>query len=99
MITMQYIAETPSGEVRIIEEPWSIEAEKIASEKATSEIRYSEPIADKIEALKKQLSLTDYQALKYAEGRLIESEYREMRQLRQQWRDEINSLEEVNAHG
>lgn len=47
----------------------------------------------KIQDLKKQLSATDYQAIKYAEGQLSEEEYAEMKTQRQSWRDEINNLE------
>lgn len=43
--------------------------------------------------LKQNLFATDYQAIKYAEGKLTEEEYGEMKAKRQSWRDEINRLE------
>ncbi len=49
---------------------------------------------NRIAELKQFLSQTDYQAIKYAEGQLSESEYAPMKAQRQAWRDEINQLEE-----
>ena len=46
-----------------------------------------------ITQLKKQLSDTDYKAIKYAEGQISESEYASVRELRQSYRDRINELE------
>ena len=46
-----------------------------------------------IQQLKKQLSDTDYKAIKYAEGQISESEYASVRELRQGYRDRINELE------
>ena len=46
-----------------------------------------------ITQLKKQLSDTDYKAIKYAEGQISESEYSAIRELRQGYRDRINYLE------
>jgi hypothetical protein len=46
-----------------------------------------------IQHLKKQLSDTDYKAIKYAEGQISESEYSAIRELRQGYRDRINYLE------
>lgn len=46
-----------------------------------------------IETLKKKLSETDYQAIKYAEGLLSPKEYEPIKTQRQSWRDEINALE------
>ena len=43
--------------------------------------------------LKKQLSDTDYKAIKYAEGILSEEEYAEDKAKRAGWRAEINRLE------
>ena len=48
----------------------------------------------RIRKLKKFLSETDYKAIKYAEGVIIEEEYAPIRLQRQEWRDEINALEE-----
>ena len=48
-----------------------------------------------ISELKQKLGDTDYQAIKYAEGVLLEEEYAEMRVQRQAWRDRINELEKL----
>lgn len=54
----------------------------------------SEPSpAIKIMILKQKLSDTDYQAIKYAEGRMTEEEYAPIAEQRQSWRDEINRLQ------
>jgi hypothetical protein len=49
----------------------------------------------KIKKLKEQLSATDYQAIKYAEGWLTEEEYAPIKTQRQSYRDEINQLEKM----
>lgn len=41
-----------------------------------------------------ELQATDYKAIKYAEGLISEEEYKLIREQRQAWRDEINSLEQ-----
>ena len=46
-----------------------------------------------IQQLKKQLSDTDYKAIKYAEGQLTEEEYASVKAERQGYRDRINYLE------
>ena len=46
-----------------------------------------------INQLKKQLSDTDYKAIKYAEGQISEEEYSEIKSERQGYRDRINYLE------
>ena len=46
-----------------------------------------------IEALKAQLSATDYKAIKYAEGWISEADYAETKAERQAIRDQINALE------
>ena len=46
-----------------------------------------------ITQLKKQLSDTDYKAIKYAEGQISEEDYASVRELRQSYRDRINELE------
>lgn len=43
--------------------------------------------------LKQNLKDTDYQAIKYAEGIIGAPEYYDIKQKRQEWRDEINRLE------
>lgn len=47
-----------------------------------------------ITQLKKQLSDTDYKAIKYAEGQLTEEEYSPTRSQRAEWRARINKLQE-----
>lgn len=47
----------------------------------------------RIYELKQKLNETDYQAIKFAEGLITESEYAEIKAKRQAWRDEINELE------
>ena len=46
-----------------------------------------------IQQLKKQLSDTDYKAIKYAEGQISEEEYASVKAERQGYRDRINELE------
>ena len=46
-----------------------------------------------IQQLKKQLSDTDYKAIKFAEGQISEEDYASVRELRQGYRDRINYLE------
>lgn len=50
-------------------------------------------VQNRISELKSLLAQTDYQAIKYAEGQISESDYSEMKAQRQAWRDEINELE------
>lgn len=50
---------------------------------------------NQIAILKKQLADTDYQAIKYAEGWLSEEEYAPIKAQRQEWRTQINELEET----
>ena len=47
-----------------------------------------------IQRLKKQLNSTDYKLFKYLEGELSEEEYSEIKTKRQEWRNQINQLEE-----
>lgn len=49
---------------------------------------------EKIATLKQNLSDTDYQAIKFAEGWLTAEEYEPIKLQRQAWRDEINTLEQ-----
>lgn len=46
-----------------------------------------------IATLKRQLSETDYQCLKFCDGKLTEEEYAPIREYRQTLRDAINELE------
>lgn len=50
-------------------------------------------INKQINELKQKLAQTDYQAIKYAEGRMSGAEYAPIGEQRQAWRDEINNLE------
>lgn len=52
-----------------------------------------EEIQSEIIALKQLLTVSDYQALKYAEGQLSDEEYGPIRNERQSYRDKINVLE------
>ena len=59
-------------------------------------------IQRKISEAKAKLSQTDYQAIKYFEGFISDTDYAPMKAQRQAWRDEINELEakvqEVNNY-
>ena len=59
----------------------------------TEEDKLKDQYRLEIQQLKKQLSDTDYKAIKYAEGQISESEYSATRELRQGYRDRINELE------
>lgn len=50
-------------------------------------------VLSQIDNLKFQLSKTDYQAIKFAEGWITAEEYAEMKAARQELRDQINQLE------
>ena len=50
-------------------------------------------IAQEIVRCLGELKDTDYKAIKFAEGELSEAEYAPIRELRRQWRVEINRLE------
>lgn len=60
-------------------------------EEINSEMQRQSRIAE----LKQYLADTDYQAIKYAEGRMIQEEYAPISNQRQMWRDEINQLEKI----
>ena len=51
----------------------------------------------RIAELKKLLASTDYQAIKHSEGLITEQDYAPIKTQRQEWRDEINQLEEELA--
>jgi hypothetical protein len=59
----------------------------------TEEDKLKDQYRLEITQLKKQLSDTDYKAIKYAEGQISEEEYASVRELRQSYRDRINYLE------
>ena len=50
-------------------------------------------IQRKISEAKAKLSQTDYQAIKYFEGFISETDYAPIKEQRHAWRDEINALE------
>lgn len=50
-------------------------------------------IQNKIADAKSKLAETDYQAIKYFEGFISETDYAPIKAQRQTWRDEINALE------
>lgn len=47
----------------------------------------------RIAELKKLLAESDYKAIKYAEGQILEEDYAPIKAQRQAWREEINELE------
>ena len=59
----------------------------------TEEDKLKDQYRLEIQQLKKQLSDTDYKAIKYAEGQISESEYASVKAERQSYRDRINELE------
>jgi hypothetical protein len=59
----------------------------------TDEDKLKDQYRLEITQLKKQLSDTDYKAIKYAEGQISEEDYASVRELRQSYRDRINELE------
>ena len=59
----------------------------------TEEDKLKDQYRLEITQLKKQLSDTDYKAIKYAEGQISEEEYASVRAERQGYRDRINYLE------
>ena len=61
--------------------------EEIKADEATK-------INKEIYELKQKLTQTDYKAIKYSEGLLTDEEYAEVKAQRQEWRTEINKLEE-----
>lgn len=50
-------------------------------------------LGNRIIELKRQLRLTDYKAIKFAEGELSAEEYAETKAQRKAWREEIGALE------
>jgi len=59
----------------------------------TEEDKLKDQYRLEITQLKKQLSDSDYKAIKYAEGQISEEEYASIRAERQGYRDRINELE------
>ena len=62
----------------------------IQNEKRNKEIA---ALNHQIIEVKRNLTKTDYQAIKYAEGFITETDYAPIKAQRQAWRDEINALE------
>ena len=56
-------------------------------------LKYKKEFA-KIQELRGKLALTDYQAIKFAEGELTAEEYEPIKEQRKQWRQQINELQE-----
>lgn len=54
---------------------------------------YEPTVEDKINALKKELASTDYQAIKYAEGWFTKEEYAPIKTMRENLREQIRALE------
>ena len=79
-----------------------LEAEQITKEEFDGVMNSSIETMSKKEAallriaeLKQNLFDTDYQAIKYSEGLISEVEYAPIKEQRQEWRDEINSIESM----
>ena len=77
--------------VEITKEEWDAHAANLHQNKPASEAQLKKR---EIANLKHQLSLSDYKAIKYAEGWISEEDYAEIKSARQALRDEINVLEE-----
>lgn len=68
---------------------------KSVVEKTAAEITV-ERNKKRIAELKSQLTATDYQSHKHADGAMSDAEYAPIAAQRQEWRDEINLLEAEN---
>ena len=68
---------------------------KSVVEKSAAEIAV-ESNKKRIAELKSQLTATDYQSHKHADGAMSDAEYAPIAAQRQEWRDEINLLEAEN---
>lgn len=82
---------------------WVVDVEGVEGHAAYTEtiafqryIPYSEEYllrkeyVEAVDILKKKLTDTDFQAIKYAEGLYTEDQYKPIREQRQEWRNEIN---------
>ena len=77
-----------------VEEGYTYENGEFSAPKEPEiEIDENEVKLIRIAVLKQKLAETDYKAIKYAEGLLLEKEYSKIKAERQAWRDEINQLE------
>lgn len=94
---MNYFKSTTSNYICKSEEKTIIEGMVQITESEYNQLRNQNKqklqIKSRIQELKQNLTNTDYQAIKYAEGQLSESEYDPIKAQRQSWRDEINQLE------
>lgn len=88
-ITAEQFAGLRAGTHRIADDLKSV-VEKTAAEIAVE--RNKKRIAE----LKSQLTATDYQSHKHADGAMSDAEYAPIAAQRQEWRDEINLLEAEN---
>ncbi len=91
------LCETMFNEVDTSTTPKAIFANEYTHYPEVRELEIAiDPIAEKqtrIAELKRKLDETDYQAIKYAEGFISETDYAPIKAQRQAWRDEINKLE------
>ena len=55
-------------------------------------------VNNRIFELRDFLARTDYQAIKFAEGELTETQYAPIKKQRQDWRKEINELERIKEN-
>ena len=86
-------AEQPPEVVAGVMEVWG-DTPTVPDEPVLMQPTPEQETAQQIAALKAQLTATDYQAIKYAEGWLTAAEYEPVKAQRQAWRDEVNRLEE-----
>lgn len=91
------LCETMFNEVNTSTTPKAIFANEYTHYPEVRELEIEvDTIAEKrtrIVELKRKLSETDYQAIKYAEGFITDDDYAPIKAQRQAWRDEINALE------
>lgn len=64
-----------------------------ATPEEEAEMHFEIPVEEQIEQLKVQLSMTDYKAIKFAEGWLTEEEYAPIKAEREAIREQIRALE------
>lgn len=69
------------------------QATSVPTHEPTAEELARQEKVNRIAFLKGELARTDYEAIKYAEGWFTEEEYADIKAERQEWRDEINTLE------
>lgn len=79
----EYVKDVVNGSGYVVKPPYKPTLEETKEEKLT--------------ALQKLLTDTDYKAIKYAEGALTEDEYMPIRLSRQQWREAYNAIESATT--